>query len=518
MNSTVGRPKKQSEKLEKLELYCNFANENFGGMNEKYIVVEPQDGVYLPAIVDKNEIVSLTTHDRFCKTALQYSHTQVKTKKYKLVAGELHEMYRHWLMLQPVIKFSAIKDVKWADEKGKSWARIPWDFDSDSAPTPLFDELISRVSNYEAFLLYVGSLFVSHSNRQQYLWIFGEGNNTKGQFIQFIMRCFGSGAHSLKEPSNGDRAFWVSQLVNKRLCVFPDFEDRTFVTTGLFKQLTGDEPINVNPKNKDMFTVKLRCKFMFASNKRPQLDSQTSNLRRIIFCKFDNYNGPEIDDYYRLLWSEGGDFLRKCVMKYLKEMPAGGPISSSEKAVIEIKSEANEDFDILFDKYFESVHTDTFVSKDDYIQAQELKSTMQINEQMTTRDYNEFINYLKREHGVYNSIISIGRTRRIRVYVGIKYSHRGKIDNKYCVKVHTEQNRDLKLKYLIEIEKGHVFQDDLREKIGRENPALSYADIDKFFEFLRREGFSDSTRFKDGIIGKVFIGVIMKIKTGSIKR
>ncbi len=147
--------------------------------------------------------------------------------------------------------------------------------------------------------------------------------------------------------------FWTNQLANKRLVIFPDCENYHFPTKGLFKSLSGDDPITIEPKMKAPYTTLLDCKFLFTSNQLPALSSEWSDLRRAIFVRLDG--GAEWSEGFEdRLWEEAAQFLTNCLVVYEKACPTHGPIPVDHDAseLSSWVSTIEEHFEEAFSEWF----------------------------------------------------------------------------------------------------------------------------------------------------------------------
>ena len=105
---------------------------------------------------------------------------------------------------------------------GLCFYRLPWDFDRDNpCNAPLFEEFVKRIkTNQMQFVQFIGSLFDLNSDRQQYLWLYGEGGNGKGAVMKVLHEVLKSQYAS--ENTNNVNQFWTAGLLGKRLVVFED--------------------------------------------------------------------------------------------------------------------------------------------------------------------------------------------------------------------------------------------------------------------------------------------------------
>lgn len=294
-----------------------------------------------------------------------------------------------WMGIAKPIPASEIAGVRWSDEPGYTWRRLPWpQVDGESAT---WDELLSRMSNAKAFRHFLGSLFFDDSSLHGYVWLHGQGGDGKGAINRFLARVFGHSYRSKQPPSRyGDR-FWTYGLLGSRLVVFPDCDDFAFVASGLFKALTGGDPIEVEAKGQMGFTARLNAKFIVISNEKPSLSSENADMRRVIYCEMEKPQQYQ-KDFEKRLWFEGGAFLTRCVVDYIAAYPDHGPIAADMEQIMEWVAVREEPYDLFFDKHFR-------VAPHDYVAPIYMQQLLK--EEWHDRGQQlGFLRWLERTHGV----------------------------------------------------------------------------------------------------------------------
>lgn len=247
--------------------------------------------------------------------------------------------------------------IAWKSQKGLAYERLdfnpalPKDFDPDR-DMPYFAELLSRLENWCAVAAWIGSLFDPLSQRQQYVWIYGKGGEGKGSLARVLCRIFGSSAASEQPPGPHDR-FWTSGLIGKRLVVFPDMTSPDFVTWGVFKSLTGEDPTRIERKGKDVFTAHLDAKYIILSNDQPRVSLASADMRRIIYSPIRQIE-KMLPDYEETLEKETPFFISYC-WKLYREMTGGNPRKMIESDVVwarEAADDASEIYQAVFSRFW----------------------------------------------------------------------------------------------------------------------------------------------------------------------
>lgn len=274
----------------------------------------------------------------------------------------------------------------WKGEPGIVIRRIP--YERQEGPTPTWDELMSRISNAEALQCFIGSVLVSESYVQQYVWLYGQGGEGKGELAKFLSYVLGHTHTSQQVPGLNDR-FWTWGIRHSRLVVFADCNNRSFVTSGLFKSLTGDDSVRVEVKGGRVLHQRIGAKYLFLSNEKPDLSSEVADRRRIIYCEASAHNSKHNRNYDKLLMKEGGHFLTKCLNLYLSRCPDHGPIEADHTAILEIINENEDDYETF-------LHSNFYTGPSQECSRAAFQA--RINEKWKSRkDQNAFKDYLRRQ-------------------------------------------------------------------------------------------------------------------------
>jgi hypothetical protein len=266
----------------------------------------------LPILEDRNGVCRLTTPAHLASLVAEYLDQQLISSAsdfWVFTKSNLKEFVDLWMAYAKPVEEPRAWTFK--SSKERAFVRLPWD--PQDGPTPTWDGLLSRMSSPESFMAYFGSLFVDASDRQQYLWLYGEGNDGKGSIFRFLQGCFGNVYSTEQLQGSITNQFWTWGILHKRVVVFPDCNNYEFVTSGLFKSLTGGDPIRIEPKGGQPFTATICAKFIFGSNEKPKISGETSDMRRLIYSELKSWDGGSDPSFEKRLWTEGGAFIYKCL-------------------------------------------------------------------------------------------------------------------------------------------------------------------------------------------------------------
>lgn len=361
--TSIEEARKKKKKITPAVLFqavCDAINrESFSRLpdfGERFVVYSPDGCTRLIGHIDAADVVTVHHSETILDAAImKYCRDQLGYHPdYRWSVRMAKEARDFWLYSTDICQLP-IKDVRWKSEPGLCFRRLPWDqeWDPSGQKTQTFEEFLSRCSNAEAIIQWVGSLFFEEADRQQYLWLHGGGADGKSAFMEFLAEALGPAAHSETIAKHGTNQFWTTGLLNRRLVYFADFNHYGYPSTGEFKALSGGDRIRMEPKGKAPYSAKLRAKFAFLSNKRPTLSSSESDKRRIIYSEVKN-NGVEMDpDYPRRLWEEGGYFLSYCISRYQEKCPRHQAIEVEREEISSWIEELEQDYQGFFDEAFE---------------------------------------------------------------------------------------------------------------------------------------------------------------------
>ena len=339
----------------------------------------------------------------------------------KLTYTEVKEVIQLYkIRSQPLEDLSPVEFLRVVGDEPKwTFQRLDFSYPDHSHadvlyPGKAFTDLLGRVTNADALCAFIGSLFIAGSDRQQYVWLQGDGGDGKGSLIRFLCQVLGlSACCDSPETLLKDR-FGTSSLVGKRLCCLPDTNNYSFVMSGAFKRLTGDDPVRIEYKSKQPFTTKIKTKFLISSNFDPEISAMSCDIRRIILCKF---SAPVTVDpnFESDLWKDREMIVGYCVGKYLDNLGVGGTIKSDQQEAQDLAKCGDFDF-------YEHVLTQAFVTdcpeEKSWVTPGELQSAL-VNLGMKEKvRRTAFVRHLKDHHKLIPKQLRILEERK-RVYVGL---------------------------------------------------------------------------------------------------
>lgn len=331
-----------------------------GMLGEKYHVVLMEDNSRHIVRELKDKVVEYVSQEHIVSMYLTKAVEDAKSNpSIPTRIGEAQEIVNKFKNVAKAIQEP--KKVAFLSDPAMCFKRLPFDYDPNKSDYhhPTWCSLLNNIeSNVNAFMSFIGSLFVEEADRQTYLWMVGEGGDGKGSVIRFLERVFGGGVCvALTTPHNESaKDSWNARLVGKKIGFFSECSNYSFPTTGHFLSLSGGDSIPVNPKYVKPYTIRNDMRFIFASNKDPSIDSSPAAQRRIVLVEFKNSSDRvmTIDpDFENKLFAEAHSFINHCMSHYYESYPKHTAIVCEDHSAIDELSANNEaDFEDFFDVNF----------------------------------------------------------------------------------------------------------------------------------------------------------------------
>lgn len=332
----MGRKKKAPTKGELQQNIANIIdNPELGALKE------PFPHQFKMVKMDQGRVCAKVTEGRVLKHVSLRGDIQPAVANYLRrapVGGPLAQMDRDGILggvkywADSADPITEVEPFLWANESPEkyTWHRLPFDREPHASEEafPLWLEILNRIEeegNRRAALLWIGSLFAKDSYRQQYLWLYGDGGDSKGAISRVLKRIFGGACKAnLTPPGRGeDQERWCTKLVGIRLATFPDCNAAKFPGSGLFKQITGGDYLGGRLLFQEPIEFMPDCKVLFVTNKPPAIDDGAANARRAIICTLAPFVGEQRPDYEEELYRQAGAFCNYALTAYEAVCPNG---------------------------------------------------------------------------------------------------------------------------------------------------------------------------------------------------
>ncbi len=368
------------------------------------------------AYEETNGIVRMVSNDHIHARIADYWALANRVLPSALYLGPMSaddgvKIRRLWTMASPA-QTEPFPLVTWKSDPRPSHHKLDFDpipADQLKGSAPLFAELMSRTSNSHALMAFIGSIMDEKSQRQQDVWIYGGGKNGKGALFRCFVRLFGP-VYGSEEAPTGDSKHWTAGLMGKRVVAFPDCNNASFVTTGRFKSLTGEDKIRVEIKNGPVLSVDIPAKFLFTSNNKPRISSTTADIRRIIYSHIRSVDEDKLTEYYEdLLWEEVPNFMSACWHQYQLSTGCNPraeiPVRNADE-VMDLAMESEHEYEGFVDGYLLFDRDEDGMLKPDTAGKQISTSISDMIDAMTSAgfktnyDRSLLRQYLERRHGI----------------------------------------------------------------------------------------------------------------------
>lgn len=204
-----------------------------------------------------------------------------------------------------------------------TFRRVPFDLNDHWVEMPTFETIFENMTNRDAFLALIGSIFYGNSYNQQYAYLCGEGGDGKGTILRVLEYVLSSKLyHAVNHIPLQINNFFTSQFIGRRVVAFTENESGTLLQSALFKALTGNDLMNMEMKHGKIYSARLNLKILIASNQLPAINSKEANKRRIICCNFESGKKQnKIFDFENKILAEIPAFISNCVIMFNELVP-----------------------------------------------------------------------------------------------------------------------------------------------------------------------------------------------------
>ncbi len=208
--------------------------------------------------------------------------------------------------------------------------KIPWDFVSGA-----YDELTDKTLNKMACqddqiraLMdeFIGYCFYRRNELRQCAILTGERQNGKSTFLSMLIELLGSENVATLDLKEIGHQFKTAELFNKLANVGDDIEEEFISSPAVFKKIVSGNPVTVEQKGRDPFTLYNYSKLIFSANTIPRIRDRTGAvLSRMTIIPFDakfTRDDPDFDPYikYKLIQQGPMEYLIQAGIKGLKRV------------------------------------------------------------------------------------------------------------------------------------------------------------------------------------------------------
>ncbi len=305
---------------------------------------------------------------------------------------------------------------------------------AESCPT--WHEQLTRMKNRLGFLCYLGCVLDLNAKPQQYLWLYGEGQDGKSSILAVLKRVLGAAAIATDWPANPNNFFTV-RFEGRRVALVDEEPGGSCVRTDLWKRVTGSNTITIEPKGKQAYEIRNNLLIIVGSNNRPSVQARKADLRRLVVCELETYHGTPDAGFENRLVEEFSDFISLCQLLWRKFKGTSGLVPVDDEATRRNLEEINAEVSELLLEHFEIFDADRIKAllKDPACVNRNIQHTLatEINRVCDGEKIPRPAarNYLVGVLGLPTQVVSYSRVSKPRAMFGIVAKE--KTRRKYCI-------------------------------------------------------------------------------------
>ena len=269
--------------------------------------------------------------------------------------------------------------------------------------------ILNRMSDAKAFAAWVWGVYSCEYKGRQVLWLHGKhGEDGKSLITQLIAsELFGPAHNAISNASLGasEKRFLASYFENASLVIYPDASNRRCLMSETFKTVAsaGSDPVLIERKGKQAYTSYLKARMWVCSNFAPEITNDNYILSRLLYIdidKMDEKPDPKVRDDLK---AELPGFLHYAKQAYEERCPDNYKIVSIDDTETRVKRMAEdffEEYEVIFNKYWE------FCGQDEFVDAAKVRDITRKEGLTSNHDHKNFITWLTEKRGVVKRKIS----------------------------------------------------------------------------------------------------------------
>lgn len=337
--------KKRKSQAEKLR---SIAHDAANQLQRFYLVGNSGDS-YEPTLLafTKDNTVRVATRHELVRDLIDgYSMWVTESQiRQNLVTSVINRLADH-----RTIQLTDIRPFMFKTEKALGtycWHRLSFDPDIDAPEVPEYEQMRARCQDaFDAQTQFFGSILDYDFLSEQYLHISGEGNDGKSSLMQAIRNALPPGFATAIQASDLEATHGLAKIEGRRLLVFSEENSAGFMSGGRFKQLTGRDPISINPKNQPERECVPNCRVIVTSNSKPTISGKSADARRIIPVFYEKFADGVTSDqgWSSRLKAKGPAILQFCHAQFMRHIKNEGAqrIAPPAETVADLSSMSTE--------------------------------------------------------------------------------------------------------------------------------------------------------------------------------
>ncbi|KEQ57131.1 phage-plasmid primase protein [Marine Group I thaumarchaeote SCGC AAA799-N04] len=165
----------------------------------------------------------------------------------------------------------------------------------------VYDEF--RREDFESVLEIIASFFIKKQTDEKAFMFLGKGENGKSVLTEYLIDMIGlENVEKIPLQALSEDKYMGAKLVGKMANIFSDLNDSSLRDTGIIKNITSGEGIEVQHKYGTPFVLQPFCNLLFSCNRFPKVNDQSQGFfRRWIIVKWRrNFeNDPQRDEHLK---------------------------------------------------------------------------------------------------------------------------------------------------------------------------------------------------------------------------
>lgn len=329
-----------------------------GPFPHEFRVVRPESGGAPIILKIENNTASIESIDYAAGHLRQYvSNFRGPTAMYNLPYRKCKAVVESWAH-QRVDYRELPKPVGFATDPELCLSRLSFDpvrIGSEDLErcAPLFSEMLSRMTNAEAFAMRLGSIYDKEADRKQAVWMWGPADCGKSD-VAWLVQELSGGSYGLLSQDDLKTSYWKAQIVGKRVGIVNEAAAK-FIRGDQFKAITGDGDHSINQKNEKIYNARIDALIFAFSNQAPEIPHDDALMQRVIACHIDAV--PEEarlprHEVHRQLEDEMPYVAGYCIELYEKGCSADGRIPNTKEGLQTSIDNYEADYLEFLDEYF----------------------------------------------------------------------------------------------------------------------------------------------------------------------
>lgn len=315
----------------------------YGGIVYYYL-----DGVYVPDVTGayiKSRIKELIVPEFIRSSTIDRIHRLfLIDDKLQATDNDLNNYPCEWINFKNGFYDPVNRKMIPHDPKYRSLNQIPHIFEPGKktvgSEVDKWLQHIAPADDDRKMLLQFCGICMNRDTRQQkFLLLTGIGGSGKSTLLSLLEYIVGSDNTSNVPLEKLSVRFASYGLVGKLMNSCADLKTGVLEDTSVIKKALGEDPLDVEPKGKDPFSVHCYAKHIFSSNELPLVVNERTNgfYRRLLILRVDQVPKRVRYDFQQILRKEVDHFIR-LIVDALSEMYDEGIITESRQSLEAVKN------------------------------------------------------------------------------------------------------------------------------------------------------------------------------------